>query len=152
MTTGSPQGDSSLGEVIRAWRTAYGWTVTELARRTGVSKGYISQVEHGKILQPKLEQLARIANALGITEWDLINRRLPDETERLARARTLAEDSARTTYHRPVRGQTTGQQQVLQDVLQRLRELERIVEEVLQPAPESDERRQHRGDAPCEEK
>lgn len=139
--TSSPQGDISLGEIIRAWRTAHGWTVTELARRTGVSKGYISQVEHSKILQPKLEQLARIAGALGITEWDLINRRLPDQPVSPARARTLAEDAAMSTYLRPVNRQPARhQQQILEDVLQRLRELERIVEELLQPEPESDDR------------
>ena len=131
--TGSPQGgDISLGEVIRSWRTAHGWTVTELARRTGVSKGYISQVEHSKILQPKLEQLARIAGALGITEWDLINRRLPDQPASLARARTLTEETPMNTYLRPVNRQPARQQRVLEDVLQRLRELEQIVEDLLQ--------------------
>lgn len=140
--TSSPQGDISLGEVIRAWRTAHGWTVTELARRTGVSKGYISQVEHSKILQPKLEQLARIAGALGITEWDLINRRLPDQPASLEGARRLSEEAEMSTYLRPVNRQPPRhQQQVLEDVLQRLRELERIVEELLQPDPERDDRR-----------
>ena len=139
--TGSPQGDISLGEVIRSWRTAHGWTMTELARRAGVSKGYISQVEHSKILQPKLEQLARIAGALGITEWDLINRRLPDQPASVARARTLSEEAAMSTYLQPVNRGPARQQQVLRDVLQRLRELEHIVEELLRSEPESGDRR-----------
>jgi hypothetical protein len=37
----------------------------------------LSQLEHGKILQPREDRLELLADALGITLWDLVTRRLP---------------------------------------------------------------------------
>ncbi len=137
----SAKGESSLGDVIRAWRTAHGWTVTELARQAGLSKGYISQVEHSKIMQPKLEQLARIASALGITEWDLINRRLPNQPGSPFQADSRLEDAAPNRFLQPKISQpAVHYQRALEDVLQRLRELEQIVEDLLQHEPRAESR------------
>ncbi len=72
---------TSLGEVVKAWRTTRKLTVTELAARAGkpITKGYISEVEHNKIRQPNDEYLVRIAAALDIPVLYLVTRRLPNE-------------------------------------------------------------------------
>ena len=61
------------------WREHYSWTVTELARRAGLTKGYISEIERSRIVNPHREQLAKLASGLSLTEWDLIARTLPEE-------------------------------------------------------------------------
>lgn len=69
-----------VGDVIRAWREYRGWTLTELAERTGlpITKGYLSELENGKILQPRsMTRLSKLAAALGITESDIHLRTLP---------------------------------------------------------------------------
>ncbi len=43
---------SSLGDVVKAWREKRGWLLTELAARSGTSKGYISGLENNKTHQP----------------------------------------------------------------------------------------------------
>ena len=47
-------------------RTASGFSVTELARRVGVSKAYISDIEKGR--EPSIHTLAKIAEVLGV-DW-----------------------------------------------------------------------------------
>lgn len=63
----SEQGRSPkmLGERIRAWRLRRGMTQPELARKAGVSRGYVSELEHGHYPRPGLDTITRIADALG---------------------------------------------------------------------------------------
>lgn len=81
MTSTPPDLRVPLGAVVRAWRAWHGWSVTELARRAQVSKGYVSEVERGKISRPKPEQLEKLATALQISAWDIHIRRLPPGRE-----------------------------------------------------------------------
>jgi transcriptional regulator with XRE-family HTH domain len=53
-----------LGETIRASRTERRLTLAELARASGLTKGFLSQVESGRS-NPSLQSLSRIAQALG---------------------------------------------------------------------------------------
>ncbi len=69
----------SLGEVVKAWRQARGLTVTGLAARAGMAKGYISEVENNKIRRPNDDQLIRLADAMSIPVLYLVNRRLPED-------------------------------------------------------------------------
>lgn len=51
---------------VRALRTARGWSLDELAGRSGVSKGMVVQIE-GARTNPSVGTLVRIADAFGVT-------------------------------------------------------------------------------------
>ena len=62
----------TLGERIRQARLAKGWSQPELARRCGWdSQSRISQYETSK-REPQLDDLRRMANALGMTLSELL--------------------------------------------------------------------------------
>jgi transcriptional regulator with XRE-family HTH domain len=54
-----------LGDRIRARRKELGWTGTELARRAGISKSFLSEVENGK-RRVGADTLLALGNALGL--------------------------------------------------------------------------------------
>lgn len=58
---------SKLGEKLRACRTAPGVNLTleELAKRAGLSKSYLWELENRESLRPSAEKLQAIADALG---------------------------------------------------------------------------------------
>ena len=74
-------GETVSGEVVhailegvpplRAWRRHRGLTLDALAERTGVSKGYLSQIENGR--KPgTLDLFRRLALVLEVTIDDLV--------------------------------------------------------------------------------
>lgn len=62
--------DAEIGARIRSLRRAKGLRLTEVAAQTGLSIGYLSQVERG-ISSPSLRVLTTIAAPLGITYAEL---------------------------------------------------------------------------------
>ena len=60
----------SLGAAIRERRKALGFTLSNMSERTGVSLGYLSQIELGKN-SASIETLYRIALGLGVKLADL---------------------------------------------------------------------------------
>jgi transcriptional regulator with XRE-family HTH domain len=64
--------DEVLAGNIRALREEKGLTLGELERLSGVSKGYLSQLEGGKASNPSLDSLRKIAAALGVQISDLL--------------------------------------------------------------------------------
>lgn len=57
------------GARIRSLRKLKGLTLMQLSQRTGLSHGYLSQIERG-ISQPSVASLVEIAQALGVTmQW-----------------------------------------------------------------------------------
>jgi CheY-like chemotaxis protein/DNA-binding XRE family transcriptional regulator len=60
----------SLGNAIRERRKALGLTLAQMAQRTGVSLGYLSQIELGKN-SASIETLYRISLGLGVKMADL---------------------------------------------------------------------------------
>ncbi|MBR2427767.1 MAG: helix-turn-helix transcriptional regulator [Lentisphaeria bacterium] len=61
-----------LSQTIRSIRKKQGVTVEYLAKKSGFSKGFISQVENFRIT-PSLKALIRIAEALGVSVENLFN-------------------------------------------------------------------------------
>ena len=55
-----------FGENLKALRLEYGLTQEELARRVGVDRSYISQLEKNKIGRPSYDVLSRTAEALHV--------------------------------------------------------------------------------------
>jgi transcriptional regulator with XRE-family HTH domain len=70
-----------LGEVVRAWRLERELTLEDLAARagSGMSRGYISQLENDKIHTPSEEKLALLAAALSIDPLVLVTRSFPSD-------------------------------------------------------------------------
>ncbi len=57
---------------LRTWRRARGLTQEELAKKAGVTKFYISQLETGIRDNPSLPVLRRLAKALGVSAGELL--------------------------------------------------------------------------------
>ncbi len=58
--------NASVALHVRALRTGRGWSLDELAGRSGVSKGMLVQIE-GARTNPSIGTLARVADAFGVT-------------------------------------------------------------------------------------
>src|SRR5919199_6766926 len=54
-----------IGDRVRRHRTARGWTLDELADRSGVSRRMVITIEHGEG-NPSIATLLRISDALGV--------------------------------------------------------------------------------------
>lgn len=61
----------SLGARIRRLRTEQGLSLSQLARLSGVSKGYLSQVERSPHARPSAATFFAVARALGTSVADL---------------------------------------------------------------------------------
>lgn len=62
----------SFGNTLRALREKAEVGLSELARRTNISKGYVSDLEHGKVPPPSIEVIESVAAALGADVWELL--------------------------------------------------------------------------------
>jgi ribosome-binding protein aMBF1 (putative translation factor) len=71
-----PADETTMGEYLallnlmaglRAERERRGWSLTDLAERSGLERSAISKLETGKVLNPNLSTLRRYAAALGKT-------------------------------------------------------------------------------------
>lgn len=71
----------TLGQAIRQWRSAQGINATALSARTGISKVYISQLEHGRIKSPSMTKLVRLASA-GFPVSEFLSQNLEDGVEK----------------------------------------------------------------------
>ncbi len=87
-----PHGASGAGRRIRALREAMGWSLRDLAERSGVSAPMLSQVERGET-SPTLAVATKIASGLELTLSQLL--RL-DEGEHVA----VSREGERRRYQR----------------------------------------------------
>ena len=69
------QDGATIGKTIRVWREEMDLPLTQLAESSGVSKGYLSQLENGVVARPSADALARIAEALGKPLHELLGER-----------------------------------------------------------------------------
>jgi transcriptional regulator with XRE-family HTH domain len=74
---------AAVAEHVRALRNARGWSLDELAGRSGVSKGMVVQIEAART-NPSVGTLCRLADAFGVT----IGRLLEPATERVVHVAT----------------------------------------------------------------
>ena len=61
-----------LSTVIRNLREQQNMTQEQLAKRTGVTQGYIAQLESGLRKNPSLPLLKKLARALGVPMTELL--------------------------------------------------------------------------------
>lgn len=67
----------NIGGKIKEIREKKGWTVTQLAESSDVSKAYISQLENTPDKKVSADILFKIANALGTTMAVLMGKEVP---------------------------------------------------------------------------
>ncbi len=61
-----------LGAKIRFLRQGKGWSLAELAKKSGVPKAYISDLENGLAGKPNIQYIFNIAVALDVTIDDIV--------------------------------------------------------------------------------
>jgi transcriptional regulator with XRE-family HTH domain len=75
-----------IGPRIRQLRESRGWSLTELANRAGISRSYLTQIEHGESF-PTHEKILKLADALGALPSELLD----DEPEDMEIPESLRE-------------------------------------------------------------
>jgi transcriptional regulator with XRE-family HTH domain len=66
-----------LGQTIRSLRTGKGWSLAQLAEKSGVSKAYLSDLENGSAGKPNIQYVYSVATALAVTLDDLLGESKP---------------------------------------------------------------------------
>ena len=61
-----------VGENIKKFRKSEGLTQQELSRRTGISRGYIGDLENARKHSMSLVTLQKLSNKLGVSIPDLL--------------------------------------------------------------------------------
>jgi transcriptional regulator with XRE-family HTH domain len=111
-----PQPPAHVGEQIKKRREEANLSISALATRAGVSKGYLWSLEKGEsAARPSGRTLYRIAAALGTTMSDLLSEQLlvdfpnthniPDELAEFARIENLTESDVQMLRGVNFRGQ-----------------------------------------------
>jgi transcriptional regulator with XRE-family HTH domain len=72
-----------LGSKVRFLRQGKGWSLADLAEKSGVSKAYISDLENGLAGKPNIQYIFSVAMELDVTLDELLR----DTTVKEARAR-----------------------------------------------------------------
>lgn len=93
--------EAALAKNLRDWRGKRGWSQTELARRAGLSKGMLVQVEQAQT-NPSIATLCKLANALGVALPRLVE--LDDEPA----VRRVAADDIAWLWHGRTRASAAG--------------------------------------------
>jgi transcriptional regulator with XRE-family HTH domain len=90
----------AVARVLQALRAERGWSLDQLAHRSGVSKGVLVALEQGRS-NPNLATLARIGDAFGVPVTRLVD--VPDEPA----VRVTGADRARVLWRGPSGGTGT---------------------------------------------
>jgi DNA-binding XRE family transcriptional regulator len=84
---GTPM-STAIGMKIRQARERYGMSQAELARRIGISKTAMNDLEQGKTRDPHLSRIVAIADQLRLSVDTLVGRHDPDDTPVTKRPRS----------------------------------------------------------------
>src|SRR5207302_8495621 len=100
----------ALGVRIRTARARMGWSLGEVARRTGLSRAYVNALELGRGKRPGADAIRRLEDVLGSLRDAGASHAgaldAPDSLRELARERNLAEGEIRMLAGLKVRGLT----------------------------------------------
>ena len=67
---------NKIGKRIIELREKRGISLSQLAREAGMSKSYLSQIEHGRFKSPSADIMYRVASALGTTIADILEEQI----------------------------------------------------------------------------
>lgn len=71
----------SVGEKIKEMRLSRGMTLEELGNRVGVGKSTVRKWETGMIANMKRDKIEKLADALDIPVWELMEWKRPSELD-----------------------------------------------------------------------
>jgi transcriptional regulator with XRE-family HTH domain len=96
----------ALAARVRSARTERGWSLAEVARRTGLSRAYVSALENGHSKRPGAETIRRLEEALGpLVDGGLVQTiSLPPGLQSLAKSRALSAGEVQLLARLRVRG------------------------------------------------
>lgn len=57
----------NIGKIIRQIRKSKGLSLTDVREKTGIEANYLSRIETGKIVSPRVHTMIKIAKALNVT-------------------------------------------------------------------------------------
>ena len=83
--------NAAVARNVRGHRTRMAWTLEDLAARSGVSKGMLSQIEQART-NPSVATICRLATALGVSVATLV------EAPEMPSARVVRADEAVTLW------------------------------------------------------
>jgi transcriptional regulator with XRE-family HTH domain len=87
-TAAGSRGRPQVGRQVRRWRQERGLTLAQVAERSGLNVGYLSQIENDKA-SPSLESLAAVADAVDVPiSWFLLDSARPMRIVRAAERRS----------------------------------------------------------------
>jgi len=75
----SPEEQFDLGTRIRRIREEKDMTLSQLEDASGVTKGYLSQLENGKASNPSVEHMRKIAQGLEVNIVELLGEEVEEE-------------------------------------------------------------------------
>lgn len=78
-----------LGQQIRFLRQGKGWSLSDLATASGVSKAYISDLENAAAGKPNIQYVYSIGVALGVTVDQLLEEATPVARQRRRKGEDL---------------------------------------------------------------
>jgi transcriptional regulator with XRE-family HTH domain len=109
--------NAAVARNVRAQRTSLAWTLDDLAARSGVSKGMLSQVEQART-NPSVATICRLATALGVSIASLVEAPAGPSARvvRAEEAVTLWTGGHQDSWARLLVGSGTSQQVELWDV------------------------------------
>ncbi len=88
----------AVGRQVRRWRTERGVTLARVAERSGLTVGYLSQIENDKA-SPSLAVLGQLADALDVSPaWFLMDDVPPPRVVRKAERPVTATDGGRVEF------------------------------------------------------
>jgi transcriptional regulator with XRE-family HTH domain len=88
----------AVGAQVRRWRTVRGLTLAQVAARSGLNVGYLSQIENDKA-SPSLAVLSQLADALDVpAAWFLMGEVPPPTIVRAAERPTVESEDGRIEH------------------------------------------------------
>ena len=88
------RGRAELGGALRDLRQGRGWTLAQVEQRTGVSSGFLSQLEHAQ-RTPTLETLFTLADCYDLLLTELLEGVYPFGSRQAPRRRPAPADGRR---------------------------------------------------------
>ncbi|MBH0230695.1 helix-turn-helix domain-containing protein [Halobacillus yeomjeoni] len=72
---------TTIGQRLRVLRLGKGFSVNELAKRSKVSKSYISNIERGVQKNPSLIIMSKLSKTLEVPLEDLVSFKMEEESD-----------------------------------------------------------------------
>jgi transcriptional regulator with XRE-family HTH domain len=104
LKTGASVIEDSLGQTLRSRRSALGWSLGDLAERTGLSRAYLSALERGRSKRPSADTVGRLEAAIGALNRTAVASETPQGLAEFAQEQGLSSADVATLASLRIRG------------------------------------------------